>query len=88
MESKRSKHSPQKIGANKLKLKIKTLITAECTAAESADETVLIILFGHRDRDNYGIVLDGGKQYSQNRRGPRAVQSSSAGDRAGMDSFS
>ena len=59
-ESKASKHPPQKVRADKLKLKTKTLITAECKASESADETVLIFLFGHGDRNNHGIVLGRG----------------------------
>ena len=59
-ESKQSKHPPQQIQAEKLKLKTKNLITAECKDAESANENVLILLFGHGDRNNHGIVLGRG----------------------------
>lgn len=62
-ESKQSKHPPQQIKADKLKLKTKNLITAECKHAESANENVLILFFGHGDHHNHGIVLgEGGRE--------------------------
>ena len=59
-DCKQSKHPPEHIKADKLKLKTKTLITTECRDAERAGENVLILLFGHGDRSNHGIVLGGG----------------------------
>ena len=59
-ESKQSKHPPEHIQADKLKRKTKNMITAACKDAETGNENVLVLLFGHGDQNNHGIVLGGG----------------------------
>ena len=56
-KSKKSRHAPQHIKAQDLKMKIKGIITAECKAAEKAKENLLILFFGHGDVQNHGIIL-------------------------------
>lgn len=58
--SKISRHPVERIRPNQLKLNTKKLITAECRAAEIANETVLILMLGHRDPNNHGIELGTG----------------------------
>ncbi len=58
--SKSSRHPPQRIKAQDLKTKTKTLIGSECRAAELAKENILILMFGHGDKNNHGIVLGAG----------------------------
>ncbi|KAL9135963.1 MAG: hypothetical protein Q9175_002826 [Cornicularia normoerica] len=56
-QSKLSRHPPQYIKPHDLKNRTKSLITAECKAAEIAKENVLILIFGHGDSKNHGIEL-------------------------------
>ena len=58
--SKKCQHAPQYIKPEVLKTKTKNLMTAECKAAETAKENVLILLFGHGDINNHGILLGSG----------------------------
>ena len=56
-KSKKSRHAPQNIKAQQLKIKTEDIVTAECEAAEVAKENLLILFFGHGDLENHGIIL-------------------------------
>lgn len=61
-QAKKARHSPQHINPDRLKQEAKRIINSECEAAELANEAVLILIFGHGDKDNYGIELGKGQR--------------------------
>ena len=59
-KSKLSRHPPRRFRPQELKSKTKDLITAESKAAEIAEVNLLILAFGHGDKETHGIVLGKG----------------------------
>ncbi|KAL8686033.1 MAG: hypothetical protein Q9224_005575, partial [Gallowayella concinna] len=61
-EAKKSKHCPIYSHPISLRSAVQSAIKKESIAAEKAGENVLVLMFGHGDRDTVGMHLGGSKQ--------------------------
>lgn len=59
-QTKLSPHPLQHFKPQNFKLQIKKMVAAECKAAEAANENVLILMLGHGESRNRGIMIGSG----------------------------